>query len=119
MDVKFYTFLLFSLFVVVNCNLFDNQHLIDTTRHLQDIEKYGSNYTHPPYNSIYPKLSNFTDAKHGNHFSDQRSNGTVGESSHLRNNSSGFQPHGFNATESFLNKTISGMAKGVCIKEVP
>lgn len=108
--------------ISVHCQ-YDVQTIIDQTQYLQEIEKFGSNYT---LKNVYPKLSNFTDA--GTDFYKHRQNETVGGSidNDLRNNtsrgtfnnSSGvLQP--FNSTERFMNKTLSTMPKGVCVKEVP
>jgi hypothetical protein len=119
MELKFVIFLCFSIFITVNCE-FDAQDIIDKTRNLQDIEKYGIKYINPSPNSVYPQLSNLTDATHRSNFN-QTLNGTGVDtlSQSRNNNSSGVQPLSFNSTERFLNKTISGMSKGVCIKEVP
>ncbi|CRK94233.1 CLUMA_CG007748, isoform A [Clunio marinus] len=84
-----------------------------STQQLQNIEKYGLNTTNR-YNTIYPQLSNATDA-HSNHL-----NGSVGgEHYKIRADNSTFAFQPYDATERFLNTTRSSMSSGVCMKEVP
>lgn len=123
MEVKL-VLLLSALAVTVNCQ-FDIKNIgdmIGQTQHLQEIEKYGKNLTErltnlfPKSNDnsidsqLYPKLSNKTD--------DAR---VGGPSSQLPNSTlpSGGQQGSFNLTERFLNKTMTSMERGVCVKEVP
>lgn len=121
MDLKVVLFLGFFV-SVVHCQ-YDVKGIIGQTQHLQEIEKYGGNYT---LKGVYPQLSNLTDF--GSNFYNQKQNESVGglvgndlrnnTSRETFNNSSGvLQP--FNSTERFLNKTLSSMPKGVCVKEVP
>lgn len=102
---------LFSLFITANSQI-TNQSLLDQQRLFQEIERYGLNHSDPSQNSIYPQLTNFTDATYG------FGQGSNSDATRLQN-SSFPQPHGVNNTERFLNHTILNMAKGVCIKEVP
>jgi len=87
----------------VNCQHDYYQHAINQTKLVHQIEKYGIN--------IYPKLANLTD-----------------EDDHHRNFHRPAQWDQFNdasnarrarINENFINKTITGMPKGVCAKEVP
>jgi len=95
----------------VNCQ-YDYQHVIDQTQQLQQIEKFGRNSTPDNYNNIYPRLDNTTN---GFSYDDRWFNGSTGG----LYNSSHVYLHPFNVTERFLNKTLSGMSKGICMKEVP
>lgn len=122
---------LFLLFfsIVVNCD-FDVANMINTTQHLQDIERGG-------YAQLYPSLND----NDGNF--DSRAGGSrpfyVGSIMHPLTNSTipqgttntsapfgSKRPFYFgpdNATrannEKFLNKTLAGMPSGICTKEVP
>lgn len=123
MDLTFVLFL--AAFIVdVRCQ-YDVQQIIDQTQYLQQIEKHGTNFT----NKLYPYLNNLTDVGHGNNTNYQKRNESEGghvnnnlHDSNSRggfNNTSGASKDSFNSTERFLNKTISSMSKGVCVKEVP
>lgn len=112
--------LLLSVVVYDVYGQYDAQHIIDQTQYLQQIEKYGTNLTS---NQIYPYLGNLTDVGHGNKFNNQ----SEGVHNNLRNstsrggfnNTSGVPQDSLNSNERFLNKTMSSMSKGVCVKEVP
>jgi hypothetical protein len=100
---------IFAFIFAVNCQL-NVQQEIEQTQYLQQVEKYGTNFTNR-INNIYP-LTNLSDAQRSN-LSNQS-----GPSYGLNNSSRAFPPP-YNSTERFLNKTISSMSKGVCIMEVP
>lgn len=107
-------FLFLAALVISASGQFYPSSLINQTQHLQDIEKYGPNYTGGSTN-LYPVVNNLTDSfGHGSNFS-QRLNETRG--GHVN-------PGVFNQTsgslrESFVNRTMSNMPKGICTKEVP
>lgn len=112
----------FATIAAVTCQ-HNFQSVIDQTQYLQQIEKYGTNFTLSPssdYHSIYPQLTNLTDIDNKRNESlgvlpySQRNNTFPA----ARNSSHTPQPS-FNSTERFLNKTIASMSKGVCVKEVP
>lgn len=116
MELKF-LLLLSVLFIDINCQ-FDIKQSINQTQYLQQIEKYGASIT----NLLFPGLMNSTSHS-------PNANATQGwQDNHTGNNtasrgsfnaSTGSHYESFNATERFLNKTMSSMAKGVCVKEVP
>lgn len=99
-------FLLLSAWVAVGLCQYDVKLAINQTKNLQDIEKYGVNYT-----SLYPPLGNLS-----NVITPRLNDSSPKNSSHHHDNNLN-QP--FNSTQSFLNKTMSNMPKGVCVKEVP
>lgn len=101
MDLK-YSLILCTFLAGVYCQ-YDNQYVIDQTQYLQQIEKYNKNFNNSGYNNIYPQLNS----------SDLRGlNNTNGQRHSPANVTS------FDANKNFLNKTISNMPKGVCVKEV-
>lgn len=109
MDLKA-SIVLCAFLLGVYCQ-YDNQYVIDQTQYLQQFEKYNGrfNETKSGQNNIYPQL-NSSDL-HGSSFNNgsvvgQRNTPTLNGSS-------------YDANRNFLNKTITNMAKGVCIKEVP
>lgn len=90
------------------------QNIINTTQQLQDIEKYGPNYAGGSSN-LYPMLSNLTDnVGHRSNYS-QSSNVTIGG----RASPGLFNQTSDSSRESFRNRTMSNMPKGICTKEVP
>lgn len=112
MDLKLFL-LLSVLFIDVNCQ-YDFQHAIDQTQYLQQLEKYGASFA----NYLYPNSSHSLSNQNKNETTNWHGN-NVANNTGLRgsfNNSTGGS---FNSTERFLNKTISSMARGVCVKEVP
>lgn len=129
MDLKV-AFLLSLLAIVVDCE-FDVASVINSTQHLQDIERGG-------YPQLYPALNG--DDGGGN--IDSRAGGHsrpfyVGSVMHPLANSTttnSSAPHGANRpfyfgslmnnatrgnNEKFLNKTLTGRPSGICTKEVP
>lgn len=88
--------------------------LINQTQHLQDIEKYGPGYT-GGFTNLYPLVNNLTDGTgHGSNYS-QRLNETIGGHA----NPGAFNQTSGSSRESFVNRTMSNMPKGICTKEVP
>lgn len=112
MDLKL--FLIFSACLAHVYGQYTSQDLIDQTRVLQNIEKYGTNFTN---SNLYPTLSNFSDGRGSNY--NPTMNQTVNGQNFTRNDFNKTSPHTFNNTENFVNKTMSGMSNGVCVKEVP
>lgn len=107
MELIFFMFLA-VLFIDVNCQ-YDFQQAVDQTQYLQQIEKYGASFT----NYLYPNLAN---SSNPNHVVNSTSRGGFNNSTRAHYESFNSTQ---NSTERFLNKTISSMATGVCIKEVP
>ena len=111
---------------IVHCQ-YDVQQVIDQTQYLQQIEKYGTNLSHHA-NDNYQQVQNpafgfnSTDYKKNDVYSGNliHENNTkpINNNSYPINNYPK-HPTAFNSTERFLNKTISTMPKGVCVKEVP
>lgn len=126
MDLKVAFFLLF-VSIGVDCE-FDYASAINSTQHLQDIERGG-------YSQLYPSLS-YNDSN-----LESRAGGSrpfyTGNIMHPLTNSttntsapSGTKrPFYFGSimnnnttrlnNEKFLNKTLTGMPSGICTKEVP
>lgn len=126
--------LLVLLIGIVHCQ-YDVQQVIDQTQYLQQIEKYGTNLSRHA-NDNYQQIQNpaigfnSSNIKNNNVYSGNliHENNTkpISNNSYPINNypihlgSSTPSPSpSFNSTERFLNKTISNMPKGVCVKEVP
>lgn len=124
--------LILLLIGIVNCQ-YDVQQVIDQTQYLQQIEKYGTNLSHHAsdnYQQIQnPAIGfNSSNIKNNDIYSGNliQENNTkpINNNSHPINNyliheGSSTPSLSFNSTERFLNKTISTMPKGVCVKEVP
>jgi len=114
MELKF--FLLISVFFIdINCQ-FGIKQTINQTQYLQQIEKYGASITNLlglVNSTSHNPNSNATLGWQDNHAGyNTASRGSF-------NASTGSHYESFNATERFLNKTMSSMAKGFCVKEVP
>lgn len=126
--------ILMLIFGFVHCQ-YDVQQVIDQTQYLQQIEKYGTNLSHHAmenYQQVQNPAFDFNSSNIKNN--DLISGNLIHQNSTLpRNNSINNYPinnypinHGtssplpsYNLTERFLNKTISNMPKGVCVREVP
>lgn len=107
MDLKM-TIVLCAVFIGAYCQ-YDNQYVIDQTQYLQQIGKYNNQYNGSSFGSnIYPQLN--STGLHGS-----SSNGSVGG----QRNAPAHNGSAFDANREFLNRTITNMPKGVCIKEVP
>lgn len=119
-------------FGIVHCQ-YDVQQVIDQTQYLQQIEKYGTNLSHHA-NDNYQQIQNpafgfnSSNIKNNDVYSGNliRENNTkpISNNNYPINNypihlGSSTPSPSFNSTERFLNKTISNMPKGVCVKEVP
>lgn len=110
MDLKT-TIVLCAVVTIAYCQ-YDNQYVIDQTQYLQQIGKYDNKYRYNGSSSgsnIYPQLN--TTGLYGSSFN----NGSVGG----QRNAPAYNGSGFDANRDFLNRTITNMPKGVCIKEVP
>ena len=105
MDSKSIISLALLAISLVSCQYVDVSHLINSTQHLQDIER-GEDWR---YQNIYPKL-NMSEHDHG----DQRKNQSILIPTTTR-------PLNVSkpSLDKFINKTLSSMPSGVCVKEVP
>ena len=118
MDLKLILLLCVLLFNV-NCQ-YDVQQVINQTQYLQHLEKYGASVA----NLIFPGLINSTTSTNNPNPNLNSTSGwqdtrnSIGSRGSF-NDSTGGHYESFNSTERFLNKTISSMSKGVCVKEVP
>lgn len=91
----------------INCQYDDNyQNVVDQTH---ELEKYAVNHRNQSNISFYPSLQNLTD----------RAPIMSGSQINQFNDTMGGQQQQVISTERFLNKTVTTMAKGICIKEVP
>lgn len=114
---------------IVHCQ-YDVQQVIDQTQYLQQIEKYGTNLSHHA-NDNYQQVQNPAFGFNSTNYkkNDVYSGNLIHENNTkpINNNSYPINNYpkyptpspAFNSTERFLNKTISTMPKGVCVKEVP
>lgn len=107
-------------FVHVYCE-YDIKQAIGKSQYLQEIEKYGASFS----NVLFPGLMNTT-----SNLNTQKQNATSDGNDYFPlvnntasrgsfHNATGGHYESFNSTERFLNKTISSMPRGVCVKEVP
>lgn len=134
MELKSFLVLAVSL-VGIGAQYFD-QAIVDQTKNLQQIEKYGRNISEY-YNQGFQHLRDITGFGHRQNHSEQSNldsrfdslspttNGSIRQNN-MDNRFDSLSPpsngsiHGqYNATERFLNKTMTNMARGVCVKEVP
>lgn len=95
---------------LVSCQYVEVSRLINSTQHLQDIER-GEEWR---YQNVYPQL-NMSEHDHG----DQQKN----QSTFIPTRPLNVSKPTFNiskpALDKFINKTLSSMPSGVCVKEVP
>lgn len=103
MDSKAFIGLVF-LAITVSCQ-YDVSHLINTTQHLQDLERGGVHDLR--YQNVYPQL-NMSD----HHPGDVRNNQSISIPTRPSNVSK-------TALEKFINKTLNTRPSGICVKEVP
>lgn len=106
MDSKTIIGLAFLAISLVSCQYVDVSHLINSTQHLQDIER-GEDWR---YKNIYPQL-NMSEHDHG----DQQRNQSILIPTRPTRPMNVSKP----ALDKFINKTLSSMPSGICVKEVP
>jgi hypothetical protein len=100
------------LVIGVSCQYdLNTLNMINATQTLQDLERYGIPYGAPSYPSIYPPLPTAPDHS--------KAHNQSGPANSLPTHP--IRP--VNVTrpslEKFINKTMSAIPSGVCIKEVP
>lgn len=118
MDFKGIILAFAFVIIAVNCQYdIHTLNLINATQHLQDLERYGVGVIQ----NIYPQLNHSEiDNKpaENNNITNNNNNNSSGGTSNIPNF---VRP--VNVTrpslEKFINKTMSTIPSGICVKEVP